>query len=141
MSFKGVVGEHLTSDAISVRLDVMGEYTRAVAEPGYERNIHNDAEVARRYGLEEPIAEGRMWTTLLSAMLASALGPAWLSAGSFAVNFTRMVKAGDRITGHAVVTGSEAEPGGRRIRFEVWCENQRGEKVMVGTASCLVPGE
>jgi acyl dehydratase len=132
-SFRGEVGERLTSGPVPVSLEGMAAYTRSLSEPGYEQNIHTDPDFARRYGLDEPIAEGRMWTTLLSTLLGSALGHAWLTTGALAVTFLKMVKQGDLITAHAVVTAS-----GRRCEFDVWCENQRGEKVVVGTASCLI---
>ena len=138
--FRGEVGERVESAPVPVRLETMAEYTRSVSEPGYEQNIHTDLEIARRYGLDEPIAEGRMWTTLLSTLLGTALGRAWLSTGALSLTFTKMVKPGDEITARGVVTAVRAEPAGRRVQLEVWCENQRGEKVAVGSAACLIDG-
>lgn len=136
--FRGEVGERVESAPVPVRFETMAEYTRSVSEPGYERSIHTDLEIARQYGLDEPIAEGRMWTTLLSTLLGTALGRAWLSTGVLSLTFIKMVKPGDLIKARGVVTLVQTEPGGRRVQFEVWCENQRGENVAVGNASCLI---
>ena len=136
--FRGEVGERVESAPVPVRLETMAEYTRSVSEPGYERNIHTDLEIARRYGLDEPIAEGRMWTTLLSSLLGTALGRAWLSAGALSLTFLKMVKPGYEIKACGVVTAVRAEPAGRRVQLEVWCQNQRGEKVAAGSASGLI---
>lgn len=140
VDFRCQIGERVESAPLPVRLETMAEYTRSVSEPGYERNIHTDLEIARQYGLDEPIAEGRMWTTLLSTLLGTALGRAWLSTGALSLTFIKMVKPGDEISARGVVTAVEPEPKGRRVRFEVWCENQRGEKVAVGSAACLLDG-
>lgn len=136
--FFGRFGESLTTGPVPVRFEAMAEYTRSVSEPGYERNIHTDTAIARQYGLDQPIAEGRMWITLLSVMLGNAFGRAWMSSGSFNVTFTQMVKPGDEITARGVVTESQPVPDGRRVQLDVWCENQRGEKVAAGTASCTL---
>ena len=138
VDFRCEIGERVESAPVAVRFETMAEYTRAVSEPGYERNIHTDAEIANQYGLDEPIAEGRMWTTLLSTLLGTALGRAWLSAGALSLTFLKMVKPGDLIRAGGIVTAVQVEPDGRRVQFEVWCENQRGENVAVGSASCLI---
>lgn len=133
--FEGEIGKRLALGPVPVRFEAMAEYTRSVSEPGYERNIHTDPDYARRYGFDRPIAEGRMWVTLLSALLGSALGPAWLAGGSLAATFLKPVKPGDTITAHANATASRVGEDGRRLELEVWCTNQHAEKVMAGTAS------
>lgn len=138
LGFTGKPGEGLTVGPVPVHLEAMARCTLSVSDPGYERNIHTDPEVARRYGFEQPIAEARLWTTLLSGLLGGALGPAWLSGGTLAIAFLKPVLPGDQITAHAVVTARKPEPDGKRLDFEVWCVNQREEKVATGTASCLV---
>ena len=62
--------------------------------------------------------------------------------------FTKIVKIGETIQAKARL--SSREPAGEspseavgakgeRIVLDAWCENGRGEKVIVGTASALAP--
>jgi hypothetical protein len=39
----------------------------------------------------------------------------------------------------ARVEAREQEGDRVRVALSIWCENQDGEKVLVGTASCAVP--
>ena len=52
--------------------------------------------------------------------------------------FLQIVEVDDDITVRGVVRDKVEESGKVRLMLEVWCENQRGEKVVVGKASGLV---
>lgn len=55
----------------------------------------------------------------------------------------KMMWPGDELTARARVSDLRAAPGGREIDLDVWVENQKGELVLRGLASCyavLPPG-
>ena len=54
------------------------------------------------------------------------------------LKFIAIVDVGDRVLSKAIIRSKEEESGGVRFNLEVWCENQHGNKVAVGSASCLV---
>jgi len=41
------------------------------------------------------------------------------------------------VTAHGVVTGIEAEEAGDKLKLDIWMENQRQTKIVVGEASCI----
>jgi len=102
------------------------------------KNIHTDAEVARSQGLPGPVADGMMSTAMLSAMLVDVFGEGFLRGGSLATRYIKMTFAGDKLTLRAFVREKLSEGARARLYLDVWCENQNGEKLTVGTASALV---
>ncbi len=102
------------------------------------RSIHTDEAWARAKGFRVPLAQGMMSTAYVSEMMTSFLGAGFVQGGSMSVTFTRPVYAGDRLTVHGVVTEKRPENGATRVVVEVWCENQQGEKTMVGSATGLL---
>jgi acyl dehydratase len=102
------------------------------------RSIHTDEAWARAKGFRVPLAQGMMSTAYVSEMMTTFLGAGFVQGGSMSVTFTRPVYAGDRLTVHGVVTEKRTENGTTRVVVEVWCENQHGEKTMVGSASGLL---
>ena len=102
------------------------------------RSIHTDEAWARAKGFRVPLAQGMMSTAYVSEMMTNFLGAGFVQGGNMSVTFTRPVYAGDRLTVHGVVTEMRPENGMARVVVEVWCENQHGEKTMVGSASGLL---
>jgi acyl dehydratase len=88
-------------------------------------NIHSDLDVAKRTGLDAPIAQGMMTLAYASELMTQVCGAEWLERGEIAVKFTKPVFAGDTVTVRATETGDG---------FEIRAENQVGEPLMVGTA-------
>lgn len=88
-------------------------------------NIHSDVEVAKRTGLDAPIAQGMMTLAYASELMTKICGPAWLERGEISVKFTKPVYAEDDVT----VTATEGSDG-----YEISATNQHGEVLMVGTA-------
>lgn len=93
-------------------------------------NIHSDIEVARRTGLDEPIAQGMMTLAYASELLTRIAGKDWIARGEIEVKFTRPLLAGETVTVIA-----EDSAGG----WDVRAENQKGELLMVGTARLRKP--
>lgn len=88
-------------------------------------NIHSDVEVAKRTGLEAPIAQGMMTMAFASELMTHLLGARWLERGELSVKFTKPVFAGDTVMVTAVESGDA---------YEIAALNQAGETLMVGSA-------
>jgi acyl dehydratase len=88
-------------------------------------NIHSDIEVARRTGLDAPIAQGMQTLAYASELLTQICGDDWLVRGEIAVKFIKPVLAEDDVT-----VSAEQTDGG----YEVTARNQHGDTLMVGTA-------
>ena len=66
----------------------------------------------------------------------------WLGDGvlrSFGVRFVRQVWPGDTLTAHGRVTALEDRPGGCLATLELATRNQKGEEVVAGSATALLP--
>lgn len=101
------------------------------------RSIHSDAEWARHKGFRAPLAQGMMSTAYVSEMMTQLLGEGFIKDGNMSVIFIKPVYAGDTLSVHGVVQEKNPQGNATRVVVEVWCENQDGEKTMVGTASGL----
>jgi len=101
------------------------------------KSIHTDAEWAKKKGFAAPLAQGLMSTAYVSQMMVDLLGEGFVRGGKLNVAFIKPVLAGDTLTMHGAVKSKEAEGDKVRVTVEFWCESQRGEKTLVGTASGL----
>jgi 3-hydroxybutyryl-CoA dehydratase len=88
-------------------------------------NIHSDIEVAKRTGLDAPIAQGMMTLAYASELMTKICGAEWLERGEIAVKFTKPVFAGDTVT----VEATEGADG-----YEITARNQNDDLLMAGTA-------
>jgi acyl dehydratase len=102
------------------------------------RYIHSDADFARTKGFRAPLAQAMMSTAYVSEMMTRFAGAGFVKGGTLSMAFIKPVLAGDRLTVHGVVKDTQPEGGRTRVRVEVWCENQDGDKTAVGTASALI---
>ena len=100
-------------------------------------SIHTDAEWAKKKGFAAPLAQGLMSSAYVSQMMVDLLGTGFVKGGKMSVAFIQPVLAGDTLTMHGAVKSKEAEGAQTRVTVEFWCENQHGEKTLVGTASGL----
>lgn len=101
-------------------------------------SIHTDEAWARKKGFGGTLAQGMMSTAYISELMIQLLGKGFVKGGKMSVAFIKPVCAGDRLTVGGVVKDKVVEEEGTRIVVEVWCENQSGEKVTVGSASGLL---
>jgi acyl dehydratase len=104
-----------------------------------EQTIHTDMAAAQREGLAAPVAIGPQVASLIFRQLREAFGPGWIEGGTCTLTFRRPVLVTDFCVARGTVTGVSGEANGVRVACDVWIENQRGEKVIVGSASGLVP--
>lgn len=103
------------------------------------KTIHNDQEAAEREGLPAPIAVGPQVAALIFRMMGTCFGKGWYEGGTASLTFRRPVFCSDFITAKGVVKEKKLEEGGRiRVVCDVWIENQKGVKNVVGTCSGVV---
>lgn len=110
---------------------------RYAAASGDNNPIHTDESYARKAGLGRTIAQGFLILAYVSALMMHALGRGWAQGGRLSVTFIAPVRPGDTVCVHGMNVRRDMEEGPARLTFQVWCENQRREKVLAGTASGL----
>jgi acyl dehydratase len=94
--------------------------------------IHTDDETARAVGLEGVIAHGMLSMAFLGEYCCWLAGPE--SVRRLSVRFHAMVRPGDTLTCRGRVKERAASDAVKRLRLDVWTENQRAERVTVGEA-------
>ena len=105
-------------------------------DPGFpKKNIHTDLEFAQSCGLKTRAASGAMFESYLVELMIDLFGEDWLRYGKMNLTFIAIVDPGDTLVPRAVVKSRQAEDSGVGFVMDVWCENQHGEKVVVGTAT------
>ena len=98
------------------------------------KNVHTDLDAAQQSGLPTRAASGAMCLGYLTELLVDLFGDAWLSHGELTSKFIGIVDAGDDIVSKACVTDVAKTDLGIQVSLDVWCENQDGTPVVVGTA-------
>jgi acyl dehydratase len=126
---------------------MLGPLTKPIAQRQIDcysgvrpKSIHTDPEWAKAKGFAAPLAQGMMSTAYVSEMMVSLLGEGFVKGGKMSVKFIKPVLAGDTLTMHGCVKSKEPEGARTRVVVELWCENQKGVKTMVGEASGLAEG-
>ena len=99
------------------------------------KNVHTDLAAARQSGLPTRAASGAMCLGYLSELLVDLFGDRWLTYGELTSKFIGIIDAGDDIVSKARVTDVAKTGSGVQVSLDVWCENQDGTPVVVGTAS------
>jgi acyl dehydratase len=103
------------------------------------QSIHTDAALARKMGFPNSVAQGNMSADYISELMTEQFQRGWLLNGKLSLAFVRPVFCEDTLTAKAAPRDDEEEGAFTRRVFDVWCENQGGEAVTVGTASAVVP--
>ena len=105
---------------------------------GSEKTIHTDYEAAAKEGLPAPVAIGPQVAALTFRQLRLCFGQGWIVGGKYDLTFRKPVFVTDFCVARGVVTGTDQEGDKLRVHCEVWVENQKGDKVIAGTASGLI---
>src|SRR5262245_17910993 len=100
--------------------------------------IHHDEQFATKAaGYPSVFAHGMLTMGLTGRLLTDWLGDGVLR--SFGVRFVRQVWPGDTLTAHGRVVALEERPEGSLATIEVATRNQKGEEVVSGSATALLP--
>jgi acyl dehydratase len=132
------IGEAAVGEALSplvkppITLDQLIRYAKA---SGDYNPIHVDEEAARRVGLDSVIAHGMLTMTFLGQFITQHMADIpGTQLHHFRVRFARMVRLGDVLTCHGIVTERRSEQGRELITIECWAQNQKGERATSGEA-------
>ena len=100
-----------------------------------KKNIHTDLEFARSAGLDRVYVSATQYLGYVTELMIDIFSDDWLRGGELkSARFTRPVTEGDTITVKATVRSKVEEGPITSYTLDVWCENQDGEQVLVGTA-------
>lgn len=98
-------------------------------------SFHTHQELADKAGVGSIVPQGFMSYGYLSEMCTNFFGNEWAKGGTLKVKFVGMLRVGDLLTSRGVVKEIIEKDGTKEIVLDIWVENQKGEKVAVGTAS------
>ena len=102
------------------------------------RNVIHTDDYAKRFGLRGALVGGSILLSYVLEMLYNYFGQEWLYHGKINVSFIGGGAInGDVLTAHGLVTSTESEETGTRLNLDIWMENQTGDKIVVGEASCI----
>ncbi len=102
---------------------------------------HNAEYATKVLGFRGALVPGVTTLAYVAEMLRRFFGPIWLERGTIDVNFIGGGAVdGDTVVAHAVITALGDEDGKTRVEMDVWLEDEAvgGQKVLAGTASCLL---
>jgi len=103
------------------------------------KNIHTDLELAKSCGLPSRVAaSATQFQGYVVQLMIDLFGEEWLSHGVMDVKFIAIVDAGDTLVSKAIITSKEEQDGATRFTMDVGCDNQKGQKVLVGWAAGAV---
>lgn len=110
-------------------------------KPGWpDKNLHTDAQAAADAGLPAIVVSGTQWEGYAVGLLVETFGPAWFEGGIIDIKIPRSVRIGETIRPRLRLEEITGAGNQQRARVKIWCENGQGQEVLVGTASCAVPG-
>lgn len=99
--------------------------------------VHDDR-LARSAGLRGGFIVNEYHFAQITQMLLEYFGPGWFTHGEIEVKYVAPLLDNDTFIPRARIIGEEP-PGSGRLSLEIWCENQDGQKLAIGKASCLAP--
>jgi len=109
-------------------------------EPGWpQRNLHTDIDKALEAGLPGIIVSGTQFEGLLLSHLVGLFGEHWYRNGRLEAKFVKSVLVDETVAPLATVCDIQLAGRQAEFRLDVACENQDGEKALVGQAQVSVP--
>lgn len=134
-------GEHVAvKDPASVAIRKEVTFDKMLVFSGFPEtnSVHTNREFAVSLGLPDAVAQGLHTYAFMLEWLVRYFGEDWFQGGKLGVSFLSVVVPGDVVTVKSEITSTDATPEGTQVALDIWCENERGQKVAAGTASALV---
>jgi hypothetical protein len=100
---------------------------------------HWDPEYALSTGLSAPIQTGEMNSAYITEMCVNHFGEHLFQNARIVCKYIASTLADEIITTHGVVSEISTVEGGWRIKVDVWCDNEMGEKKTVGWVEVTLP--
>jgi len=120
--------KEMTQEKINKWAEVSGDFNP----------LHVDPKFARNTSFRGTIAHGHFPIAYISDMMTRWLKEGWILGGKLEISFLAPIRPGDAITTGGKVTERKIEDEKKYVICEVFCKNQKGEKVVVGKATGLV---
>ena len=109
----------------------------AFSQPHWpDQNLHTNLEKAREAGLPDIIVSATQFEGHMVDLLIELFGEAWFSEGAIETRVPKSLILNDTVQPKAVLREIQYDTDCRTFVLDVSCENQHGEQVLVGTASC-----
>ncbi len=129
-------GDNLPSVVKTITQTQLSRYAGA---SGDHNPLHLDAEFAATTQFGGIIAHGMLTLALISEMMTSAFGRAWLENGSLQVRFKGAAYLGDQLEAWGRVTKDEPLSAGRRLVCSVGVRHRKkGQEIITGTATVVL---
>ena len=116
------------------------EEVRAFAELSHLSGRFTSVEGARTEGTDRMIVSSWQSMGYLAQLITNWMGQEGLLS-KFQVSFHRVVEPGERLECRAVVTDTLALEDRHIIMLDTIMENQRGERLLQGTAEVVLPSK
>ncbi len=113
------------------------QLTRYAGASGDFNPIHQDDEFARAAGMGGVFAHGMLSMGFVGQVVTDWAGPA--AVRKLSVRFAGLVRLKDTITCRGRVLAKSSKDATHLVDLEVWAENQKGEKVVTGKATVVLP--
>jgi acyl dehydratase len=105
-------------------------------------NIHTDEEFARSEGFPAANADGMIMTNWCSEMLVRAFGMDYLERGELRTKYIKPVYIGVELHVRGRIKEATTQSNGKTLyTIDVWCEDERGNKLVDGDAKVDVAHE
>lgn len=101
-------------------------------------NIHTDEEYARSQGFPGVNADGMIMTNWCSSMLLDYFGIDYIERGELRTKFIKPVYLGTVLHVRGRVRSIDKTEQGTTYTLDVWCEDQKGAKLVDGDAKVEV---
>jgi acyl dehydratase len=128
----GEVIEELAGSAKEITLEMCKKFS-----PG--KTYHNDVEAARALGFPDIVVQGMMPLCFVADMLAERFGSGLYVGGRMDIKLVNVLWQGETVRPRGIVQKIAKEGEVQRAQLQVWCEKDDGTKVVVGSASALLP--
>jgi len=125
-----IVSQPYVLDAAAAK--AYGESIESPRRRPSRRSIHDDKDAARDAGFVAPIAAGEQTIAVMAQFLADNFGMRFVRGGRIEVALTKPVLFGDTLISRVRI---ERIVDDERAELKIRVENQRGEDVLVGSAS------
>lgn len=121
------VGEKTPDVSYTITKDQIRDYAVLSTD---NNPLHVDEEFARNSMFKGIIAHGTIPLAYMIQTVYEFFNTAWLKGLKFEVKFISPVRPNDVVVGNGQVRNVDLVEG--KIVFDLWCVNQRNEKVIVG---------
>lgn len=142
MSTQWKVGDTISGPVRGITMERIEWYDSAMLSAATDElrqvgsNIHTDEEFAKSEGFPGVNADGMIMTNWCSEMLVHRFGMDYLERGELRTKFIKPVYLKVLLHVKAKVTAVTAQGNGNSlIRLDVWCEDEKGAKLVDGDAS------